>query len=143
MRYMKWYESADVAVSEAALHEAQFRMWVSVVILSLREYCALHRAGYLKDGKITEKCHLIGRQKANHSCHRVLGLDSVSEVHALLEFFHGEGLSIVARCAGMSQQTEKVIRRGLQQIESGEIPRIMSHEPDAIDRGIRLWRAPS
>lgn len=142
---MSWFDTADKEVDELALHDAQFRMWVSVIVLSLREYQTLHRMGYLENGQITRKCESLGRNiqtKSGQStrCKRVISISASSDVHQLLQFLHGDGLSTVMRYCHMSDRTQDIIRSGLKKIEAGETPIIMSHEPDAIDRSIRLFR---
>jgi hypothetical protein len=142
---MSWYDSTDKEVDELALHDAQLRLWISVVILSLREYQTLHRLGYLEDGRITEKCKTIGKltlKKDGRSYYskKVISISSASDVHQLVEFLKGDGLSIVMRYCNMKDQTQDIIRNGLKKIEAGETPIIMSHEPDAIDRSIHLFR---
>lgn len=142
---MSWYDTADKEVDEVALHDAQFRMWVSVIVLSLREYQTLHRMGYLDNGKMTVKCQSLGsnvqtRDGKSTRCKRVISISAVSDVHQLLQFLHGDGLTTVMRYCRMSDKTQDIIVSGLKKIEAGETPIIMSHEPDAIDRSVRLFR---
>lgn len=138
---MLWYETTDKELDGERIANCEYRLWISVLLLAFRDYLNLHRTGYLKGGKVTAKCKLIGKRfRPNSTTYRKpMAIASSTEVHELVEFINGPGIGVILSMCGFGPGTERAIMRGLRNIEAGKYVAIPGYEPDTLDRSIKVW----
>jgi len=138
---MLWFETTDKELDEERIANCEYRLWISVLLLSFRDYLNLHRTGYLKEGRVTSKCRMIGKRFKNsaNSYRKPMAFTSVTEVHELVEFISGPGIGVILDMCGFGAGTERAIRKGLKNIEEGNYMAIPGYEPDTLDRTIKVW----
>ena len=132
---MSWYTTTDPDVDSDRVYRARLRMWVSVLVLAMRDYTNLHIRGYLKNGKLTKKCQRLGRLPKDNdhtSAERSFGITSIREVADLVDFINGDGMRSVMAVCELQPGTEAAVKRGLRDIRNGVYRALPS--PDRIIR---------